>query len=187
MKNVKISILIALAFIFSISSCKKKDDNPTPLKTFSFNTASDLTVELSWTVNGEADGHNYVDLDFFIDNEVTQPSYIIDYRSTNDDLIESINFPTSADNKTYYIGFIYCGNMGKISKLTAPYTIKYTIKVYAPSYPNDAQTFTGTLKTPDASPDIYKIYNQMLLVKSASDFTFTEIRPKTTFIAPYFL
>jgi len=179
MKNFNLSIIFALALIFTFSSCKKKHDDPKPsLKSFSFPTTTDLIVELSWNVNGATPGYDHADLDLYIDDEVTSP-YFADYVSNKVGQYESIIISKTDPNKTFKVGVQYYGQVS--SSLATPYVVNYSITVYPLGYAVAAQTYTGQITV---APDHSFIYDQLTLVKSSSSYSFTEFSPKTTFNKP---
>lgn len=125
----KLVLLASLVLTLIFTGCS--DDEPSLLsKTI---TAPDgLSIELTWTINGETEGYQFVDIDFVVD-DLTQQGEEEDYEqsSGNGYDFESTSLGSEDADGTYFVApFIYNFETDEEEYVTSN-DIVLTFKIYS--------------------------------------------------------
>ena len=166
-----------LAYFFILFMCITglnlscdSDDEPTP--TTVITSTSGLTIELTWEVNGNADGYTLMDLDLLVDNtDQTGSGDPFEYNSSNGSNTESLNIPNKATDGTYFLG-VYLFEFeltGGLSKGTA----NYTMKIYETDDATNSFTVTGSINETVLRNDFS--YANAKLIKTGSSYVLEKL------------
>ena len=173
MKQINYYFLTGLVLsLLSLTSCG--DDDDTSLLSKTIDSSDGITIEMTWEVNGNANGEDYVDLDLYIDDTSVGDGY--EFSSASGINTESEILSSSINDGEYYMGvYFYSIEAPTLTSATA----YYSIKVYETGDPTNAITISGRIDDDVEGNDF--AYAKAKFTKNGNKFTITELANTTEF------
>ena len=156
--------------LLGLAACS---DDETTFLSKTIDSSNGITVELTWEVNGNANGEDYVDLDLYIDDTSVGDGY--EFSSTGLSTEKKV-LSSSIDNGEYYMG-VYFYDIESSSLTSA--TAYYSLKVYETGNSTNAITISGRIDN-DVERNGFA-YAKAKFTKSGNKFTISELSNEVDF------
>lgn len=167
-KNPTLFILLGLALCFQ--SCT--DDEEPSLFSETFTSTNGITIEMTWSVNGNAAGETLMDIDLLIDDITQGDPGEYEFSSSIPNSTESLDIESAALDGDYFLGvYLYeFETGGGLSSGTA----NYSIKIYERGNPiGSSVTVTGQID--DTVLTNLKSYANFKLAKNGIQYTVSKL------------